>query len=285
MTTEPYRVCVVCWGNICRSPMGEFLLREAFEDAGLGDRVVVDSAGTSSEELGNGMHRRTAAVLRRNGHEDNGWGEHVARRFEPGWFDRYDLVLPVDHVHVERLERIARTDADRAKLRLFRSFDPDAVARGELGMDDPWYGTDPAYDQTYAEISRRARHRRVRARELAPASSDLSARVITPDGIGAAKCCRECRGELDGPRAGLTGDRARAVGTRHPAARGSGRMGAWPAPPPRPASRHPPPSPTPSRPSRSVRSTGATAASWRRSSTTSPRPRSTARGCTSRSSG
>jgi protein-tyrosine phosphatase len=124
--------------------MGEFLLREAFDDAGLGDRVVVDSAGTSSEELGNGVHPRTVAALRRNGHDDAGWGEHRARRFEPDWFDEYDLVLPVDHVHVERLERIARTDADRAKLRLFRSFDPDAVARGELGMDDPWYGTDPA---------------------------------------------------------------------------------------------------------------------------------------------
>ena len=150
---EPYRVTVVCWGNICRSPMGEYLLREAFEEAGLGDRVVVDSAGTSSDELGSGMHPRTEAVLRRNGHEDYGWGDHVARRFEPSWFDEYDLVLPVDHVHVERLERISRSDADRAKLRLFRSFDPDAVAAGELGMDDPWYGTDPAYDQTYAEIT------------------------------------------------------------------------------------------------------------------------------------
>ena len=99
------------------------------------------------------MHRRTEAVLRRNGHEDLGWGEHVARRFEASWFDEYDLVLPVDHVHEERLEHIARTDADRAKLRLFRSFDPAAVAAGDLGMDDPWYGTDPAYDQTYAEIT------------------------------------------------------------------------------------------------------------------------------------
>lgn len=151
-TTGAYRICVVCWGNICRSPMGEYLLREAFREAGLGDRVVVESAGTSSDELGNGMHPRTEAVLRRNGHDDYGWGDHVARRFERGWFDDYDLVLPVDHVHVERLERVARTDADRAKLHLFRSFDPDAVAAGALGMDDPWYGTDPAYDQTYAEI-------------------------------------------------------------------------------------------------------------------------------------
>ena len=150
---KPYRVTVVCWGNICRSPMGEYLLREAFDDAGLGDRVVVDSAGTSSEELGSGMHPRTAAVLRRNGHEDNGWADHRARRFEPGWFGDRDLVLPVDHVHLDKLDAMARDDADRATLHLFRSFDPDAVARGELGMDDPWYGTDPAYDQTYAEIT------------------------------------------------------------------------------------------------------------------------------------
>ena len=158
--SEPYRVCVVCWGNICRSPMGEFLLREAFADAGLADRVVVDSAGTSAEEIGSGMHPRTAGVMRRNGHPDTGWDTHVARRFEPSWFDRYDLVLPVDHIHVDRLDTLerlgregGRTEPARATVRLFRSFDPDAVASGHVGMEDPWYGTDPAYDQTYAEIT------------------------------------------------------------------------------------------------------------------------------------
>ena len=157
MTTErgtrPYRITVVCLGNICRSPMAEFLLREALEEAGLADRVVVDSAGTSAEELGNGMHPRTAAVLRRNGHVDTGWSEHVARRFERSEFDEVDLVLPVDHEHVDRLDRLARDDRDRAKIRLFRSFDPAAVAAGALGRDAPWYGTDPAYDQTYAEVT------------------------------------------------------------------------------------------------------------------------------------
>jgi len=133
--------------------MGEYLLREAFADAGLADRVVVDSAGTSAEELGNGMHPRTAGVMRRNGHHDTGWSSHRARRFDASWFDRYDLVLPVDHIHVDRLRDLARDDADLAKVRLFRSFDPDAVASGEIGMEDPWYGTDPAYDQTYAEIT------------------------------------------------------------------------------------------------------------------------------------
>jgi protein-tyrosine phosphatase len=133
--------------------MAEFLLREAFEEAGLGDRVVVDSAGTSAEELGNGMHPRTVAVLRRNGHPDTGWADHVARQFSRSELDDVDLVLPVDHVHLDRLASLARDDDDLAKIRLFRSFDPDAVAAGALGMDDPWYGTDPAYDQTYAEVT------------------------------------------------------------------------------------------------------------------------------------
>ena len=150
---RPYRVTVVCWGNICRSPMAEYLLREAFEDAGLADRVVVDSAGTSAEELGSGMHPRTRAVLRRNGHWDAGWSDHVARQFERSWFDDLDLVLPVDREHLVRLERLARNDRERARIRLLRSFDPDAVATGQLGIDDPWYGTDPAYDRTYAEIT------------------------------------------------------------------------------------------------------------------------------------
>ncbi|MEO7423501.1 MAG: low molecular weight protein-tyrosine-phosphatase [Ornithinibacter sp.] len=149
---RPYRVTVVCWGNICRSPMGEFLLREAFEEAGLGHRVVVDSAGTSAEEQGNGVHPRTVAVLERNGHPDTGWALHRARRFETSWFDDADLVLAVDHIHVDRLEQLARDDRDTDKVRLFRSFDEVAVASGQIGMDDPWYGTDPAYEKTYAEI-------------------------------------------------------------------------------------------------------------------------------------
>ncbi len=147
-----YRVTVVCWGNICRSPMGEYLLKEAVADAGLADRVSVDSAGTSSDELGQPMHARTAAVMRRHEHPDLGWSRHRARRFESGWFDDVDLVLAADHVHVDILRERARTPEEAGRVRLFRSFDPAAVAAGTLGMADPWYGTDPAYEQTYAEI-------------------------------------------------------------------------------------------------------------------------------------
>ena len=150
---RPYRVSVVCWGNICRSPMGEFVLRETFDAAGLGDRVVVDSRGTSTDELGHGMDRRAVAALRRHGVSDSGFGEHRARQFRAEHFDDYDLVLAADHVHDDILRRRARDSQDAAKVALFRSFDPAAVASGHLGMDDPWYGSAADFDVTYAEIA------------------------------------------------------------------------------------------------------------------------------------
>lgn len=152
MPHQPYRICVVCSGNICRSPMAEFLLREMFDDAGLGDQVVLDSAGTTSWEEGNPADPRTFAVLRRKGHEDSGWSEHVARTFKRSWLDRLDLVLAADSGHLGQLRKLARTDAQRDKIHLLREFDPASVKSSELDMDDPWYGDDSAFDQTYAEV-------------------------------------------------------------------------------------------------------------------------------------
>lgn len=133
--------------------MGEFVLRERFDLAGLGDRVEVDSAGTHSWEVGNPADPRTLAVLRRNGHEDHGGTAHVARRFEAARFGDVDLVLAADSGHAEALRRLARSDAERDKVHLFRSFDPVAERDGDLDMDDPWYGDDADFDRTYAEVT------------------------------------------------------------------------------------------------------------------------------------
>ena len=64
-----YRVCVICSGNICRSPMGEVILRSMLGSAGLGDHVVVDSVGTGGWHEGESMDRRAAAVLRDAGYD------------------------------------------------------------------------------------------------------------------------------------------------------------------------------------------------------------------------
>lgn len=145
-----YRISVVCTGNICRSPLGEWLLREAFEEAGVD--VEMSSAGTSAEESGNPMDSRTLAVLRRNGHVDGGWDAHRAQRFTAADFTDLDLVLAADRGHEHILLQLAPTETDRAKVRLLRSFDPKSIATDDLEMDDPWWGDDASFDQTYAEV-------------------------------------------------------------------------------------------------------------------------------------
>lgn len=149
--SSPYRITVVCTGNICRSPMAEFVLRERFAEAGLGDDVVVDSAGTTAWEAGNPADPRTLDVLRRNGHTTD-YSDHRARVFDRGWFADVDLVLAADHGHYSTLRRLAAGPEEAEKVRMLRSFDPSGLKGDALAMDDPWYGDDSSFDQTYAEV-------------------------------------------------------------------------------------------------------------------------------------
>lgn len=148
---RPYRITVVCTGNICRSPMAELVLRERLDAAGLGDQAVVDSAGTTAWEEGNPPDPRTVDVLRRHGHDVDGWG-HRARVMERSWFSETDLVLAADHGHFSTLRRMAPTPADKAKVHMLRAFDPAVPSEAEQGMDDPWYGDEAGFERTYAEV-------------------------------------------------------------------------------------------------------------------------------------
>ncbi|MGW1211749.1 low molecular weight protein-tyrosine-phosphatase [Streptomyces sp. NPDC002499] len=129
-----YRVCFVCTGNICRSPMAESVFRARIAEAGLADRVEVDSAGTGGWHEGDGADPRTVAVLEEHGYE----GEHTARQFLSSWFDRLDLVVALDAGHLRALRRLAPTPEDAAKVRLLRSYDP--AAGDDLDVPDPYYG-------------------------------------------------------------------------------------------------------------------------------------------------
>ncbi|WNZ10247.1 low molecular weight protein-tyrosine-phosphatase [Streptomyces sp. 11x1] len=129
-----YRVCFVCTGNICRSPMAESVFRAHVEEAGLGELVEVDSAGTGGWHEGDAADPRTASVLESNGYE----GVHTARQFQVSWFARLDLVIALDEGHFKALRRLAPTAADADKVRLLRSYDP--AAGGDLDVPDPYYG-------------------------------------------------------------------------------------------------------------------------------------------------
>ncbi|MFF4539773.1 low molecular weight protein-tyrosine-phosphatase [Streptomyces aureus] len=129
-----YRVCFVCTGNICRSPMAESVFRAQVERAGLGDLVEVDSAGTGGWHEGDGADERTVAVLEANGYESG----HAARRFQASWFSRLDLVIALDTGHLDALRRLAPRPEDAGKVRLLRSYDP--AAGDDLDVPDPYYG-------------------------------------------------------------------------------------------------------------------------------------------------
>lgn len=135
-----YRICFVCTGNICRSPMAEHVLRARVAETGLDGLVEVDSAGTDGWHEGDAADPRTVAVLRQNGYT---W-EHTARRFDRSWFDRLDLVVALDSGHLKTLRRLAPTGKDAEKVRLLRSYDPAAGV--DLDVPDPYYGGPEGFD-------------------------------------------------------------------------------------------------------------------------------------------
>jgi protein-tyrosine phosphatase len=136
-----YRVCFVCTGNFCRSPMAESVFRTRIEEAGLGDLVEVDSAGTGSWHEGDGADPRTVAVLEENGYDS----DHIARQFQPSWFSLLDLVIALDSGHLKALRRLAPTPQDAEKVRLLRSYDPSAD--GDLDVPDPYYGGKDGFEE------------------------------------------------------------------------------------------------------------------------------------------
>ncbi|WP_196791282.1 low molecular weight protein-tyrosine-phosphatase [Motilibacter aurantiacus] len=126
--------------------MGEIVLRRAFGDAGLGDVVHVDSAGTGGWHVGGPADPRAAAVLRARGYDD----AHVARQFAAEWFAGKDLVLALDAGHVRALRALAPTPDAAEKVRLLRSFDPGAGE--DLDVADPYYGDDAGFELTLDQV-------------------------------------------------------------------------------------------------------------------------------------
>src|SRR6516162_7259180 len=108
----PYRVCLVCLGNICRSPMAETVLRASLAEAGLAEVVTLDSAGTGDWHLGEPMYPQARRALARRGYDGSA---HHAAQFQASWVADRDLVLAMDAGNLATLRRMAGL-ADRERI-------------------------------------------------------------------------------------------------------------------------------------------------------------------------
>ncbi len=134
MGDKPIALCFVCLGNICRSPTAEGIMKHLASEAGLEDKLLIDSAGTGAYHAGERADARSRAEALRHGIELTS----VARQFTAEDFERFDYVLAMDRQNLRDLLRLARDSRQGDKLQLLRSFDPNAGA--QLDVPDPYQG-------------------------------------------------------------------------------------------------------------------------------------------------
>lgn len=144
-----FRICFVCTGNICRSPMAETVFKSIAKQAGYEGAIAVFSAGTGDWHVGEPADERTLAALAARGYNGSG---HRGRQFDPQWFDSLDLVVVFDRGQERILKEWANGDGDRAKVQALLSF--DASQSPLVDVPDPYYSDAALFDQVLVMIEK-----------------------------------------------------------------------------------------------------------------------------------
>lgn len=135
-------ILFVCLGNICRSPLAEGIARYTAEIQGLGDRFTFDSAGCGGWHGGELPDRRSLACATRHGLDIS---DQRARQVHLDDFDRFNLILGLDHDNVRHLNRM-RPEGSRARVALYLE---EALGQAK-DVPDPYYGGDRDFEAVYA---------------------------------------------------------------------------------------------------------------------------------------
>lgn len=135
------RILFICHGNICRSTMAEFVMKELVRRAGLQDQIMVASAACHRDELGSDTHPGTKAQLRKKGIP---FTPRRARLITPQDYETYDLIIGMDNENMRDLRRLTKGDPDH-KTHLLLSF-----AGESREVADPWYTND--FDATFTDV-------------------------------------------------------------------------------------------------------------------------------------
>ena len=135
------KVMFICLGNICRSAMAECIMKHIVRERGLSNAFFIDSAGTSSEEAGNGVYPPAVRKLREMGIEVL---PHSAKKLSPSDYDKFDLFLCAEQRNVDSAKRIFGGDKQGKVIRLLDLSDnPRNIA-------DPWWTGD--FDEAYRDV-------------------------------------------------------------------------------------------------------------------------------------
>ena len=136
-----YKIMFVCHGNICRSPMAEFIMKKLAAENGLSDEIYITSCATSTEELGNSVYPPAKAELARHG---IGCAGKTAVQLKKSDYDKYDLFVGMDTANIRNMMRIFGSDKDGKVYKLLTF-----AGRGD-DVSDPWYSRD--FGKAYSDI-------------------------------------------------------------------------------------------------------------------------------------
>jgi len=136
-----HKILFVCHGNICRSPMAEFVMKDLVSKAGLDSEFYIESAATSTEEIGNGVYPPARRKLAEHG---IGCAGKTARQITAADYRRFDLLIGMDSWNIRNMRNICGGDAeDKIKMLMDYTNRPGDVA-------DPWYTGD--FEATWRDV-------------------------------------------------------------------------------------------------------------------------------------
>ena len=136
------KIMFVCHGNICRSPMAEFVFKNMVVKAGLGDEILTESSATSTEEIGNDIHYGTRKILDKYAIP---YSHREATQLTRSDYGKYDLFVGMDSANIRNMLRIFGSDPDNKVIKLLDLTDRS----GDVA--DPWYTGN--FEETYRDIT------------------------------------------------------------------------------------------------------------------------------------
>lgn len=135
------KILFVCHGNICRSTMCEFVMKDMVNKKGISESFYISSAATSREEIGNDIHEGTKQILDTY---NIPYTKHHARQIKKEDYEEYDYIIGMDHANISNIKSVMRDDEHKIHLLL-------AFAQLDQSIADPWYTGD--FRLTYRDVS------------------------------------------------------------------------------------------------------------------------------------